>query len=630
VVVTATTHPDVLEAGVSATTDADGYYTLTGLRSTSYRLIFTYVGTGDYAAVSRPATGSLAGSTVNITIAPGFTVSGNVGLDLATRPVGAGDVRVTVENWGGGDGPSTLTDSLGNYQIQGLVQGTYGLRFEVVGSDTYPIWYWAPGYPTGSEFRPTPQLGLSSNRSGLDVVIGAGGFIEGEVVDSAGAPIEGATVWATGLHRTGPDQGDAVADMQFSALTEADGSYRISGIPGRYDYIVDFESTGFAPTTWSGYSLYYQPELIRPDQAPLPVDVDAVLYAEGSISGTVTGAGIAEHSDDVWVEVAVFDYGSGRWVRTGDSYAVEPDGTYVVPHLYPDNYRLWARYSGELGSRSISSPTLEVGEGDDITANFGSLLPAEFSFVKTDFTGEAVADLLARSSTGDLYLFRGNGASGWSGQTLVGRGWAKFTAVVTVGDFSGDGFSDVMARNAKGELFVFRGNGAAGWLGSAKVGSGWASFTAIIGPGDFNGDGFVDVLARNAKGDLYMFRGNGSGGWLGSVKVGSGWNSFTAITAAGDFDGDGYADVLARRSTGALFLFPGNGAGGWLPSRQVGAGWNSFNSIVGGSDYSGDGFVDVIVRNTKGELHLFCGDGAGGWLGSVKVGSGWTKLSIAA
>ena len=422
VVVTATTHPDVLEAGVSATTDAEGYYTLTGLRSTSYRLIFTYVGAGDYAAVSRPLTGSSAGSTVNITIAPGYTVSGNVSLDLATRPVGAGEVRVIVENWGGGDGPSTVTDSLGNFQIRGLVLGTYGLRFEVVGSDTYPDWYWTPDHPTGTEYRLTPRLGLSSNRSGLDVVIGAGGFIEGDVVDSGGAPIEGVTVWATGFYRAGPDRGGAVAGMQFSAMTDVNGSYRISGIPGRFDYVVDFESTGFAPTTWSGYSPYYQPELVRPDQAPLPVDVDVVLYAEGSIAGTVTGAGVAEHFDDIQIEVSVFDYGTGRWVRTGDTYNVEPDGTFVVPSLYPDDYRIWARYSGPFGVRSISSPSLVVGEGDNVTVEFDSLLPAAFSFVKADFTGEAVADLLARSSTGDLYLFKGNGSSGWSGQTLVGRG----------------------------------------------------------------------------------------------------------------------------------------------------------------------------------------------------------------
>jgi hypothetical protein len=63
-------------------------------------------------------------------------------------------------------------------------------------------------------------------------------------------------------------------------------------------------------------------------------------------------------------------------------------------------------------------------------------------------------------------MYRGNGAGGWvSGPAEpVGSGWGGFTALAAGGDFSGDGKADVLARESSGALFLYRGDGASGWL----------------------------------------------------------------------------------------------------------------------------------------------------------------------
>ena len=81
VVVTAVkSYLDVPVPGVTTMTDENGYFTLGGLQSTSYKLVFTYVGARDFATETRPLRGSQAGSTVNITIPPGYRMGGTVAI----------------------------------------------------------------------------------------------------------------------------------------------------------------------------------------------------------------------------------------------------------------------------------------------------------------------------------------------------------------------------------------------------------------------------------------------------------------------------------------------------------------------------------------------------------------------
>ncbi|MFJ9351816.1 trypsin-like serine protease [Streptomyces sp. NPDC101237] len=82
-----------------------------------------------------------------------------------------------------------------------------------------------------------------------------------------------------------------------------------------------------------------------------------------------------------------------------------------------------------------------------------------------DFNGDGKADLLARrSSGGDLYLYKGTGKSGtglFSARVKVRSGWTGFNTLAAVGDMTGDGRADLVARTTSGTLYLYPGTGKA-------------------------------------------------------------------------------------------------------------------------------------------------------------------------
>ena len=99
-----------------------------------------------------------------------------------------------------------------------------------------------------------------------------------------------------------------------------------------------------------------------------------------------------------------------------------------------------------------------------------------------DFTGDGKADLLAITRNGDLYLYRGNGLGGFTGGgTKIGSGWNVFAKVFSPGDFTGDGKADLLAETSTGDLYLYHGNGLGGFTGgSTRIGSGWNVFANVF------------------------------------------------------------------------------------------------------------------------------------------------------
>jgi hypothetical protein len=319
---------------------------------------------------------------------------------------------------------------------------------------------------------------------------------------------------------------------------------------------------------------------------------------------------------------------------------VDRDGsafdTYTIPATVGVDYVMDDRTvpagtyagTGTVGVIARAKPGYVLAEGATTswTVTFKSIFGPAMS-VSRDLNGDGKADVLARDSSGALWLYPGNGKGGWLTRVRVGSGWNVMSSIVGPGDLNGDGKADVLARDSSGALWLYPGNGKGGWLTRVRVGSGWNVMSSIVGPGDLNGDGKADVLARDSSGALWLYPGNGKGGWLTRVRVGSGWNVMSSIVGPGDLNGDGKADVLARDSSGALWLYPGNGKGGWLTHVRVGSGWNVMSSIVGPGDLNGDGKADVLARDSSGALWLYPGNGKGGWLTRVRVGSGWNVMT---
>ncbi|GAT86042.1 chitobiase/beta-hexosaminidase C-terminal domain-containing protein [Paenarthrobacter nicotinovorans] len=147
-----------------------------------------------------------------------------------------------------------------------------------------------------------------------------------------------------------------------------------------------------------------------------------------------------------------------------------------------------------------------------------------------DFNGDGKSDVLARDAAGVLWLYKGDGLGKFTaGSTQVGAGWNVMNTLFSTGDFNGDAKTDVIARDTSGGLWLYPGNGTGGWGTRTQIGSGWGGMTALLGPGDFNGNGKSDVLARDASGNLWIYPGNGTGGWLAWSQVGNGWQGFTSL-----------------------------------------------------------------------------------------------------
>jgi hypothetical protein len=242
-----------------------------------------------------------------------------------------------------------------------------------------------------------------------------------------------------------------------------------------------------------------------------------------------------------------------------------------------------------------------------------------------DLSGDGRNDIVAASSAGPLFLYRGNGASGFGwGRVDLGNWTSPPTPMTWVGDFDGDLVSEVMSveGDTLEAVSIHRGDGRSARTYGSR---GWRTMRLLVGPGDFTGDRRADLLVVTATGDLRLYPGNGRGGFQPTRTIGRGWNTYLTVFSPGDFTGDGRSDVLAVDRAGDLYLYRGNGKGGFAAARQrIGKGWAGFMAVHSPRDFSGDRRSDVIAATMTGDLYLYRGNGTGGFSGArTKIGTGW-------
>jgi hypothetical protein len=152
-----------------------------------------------------------------------------------------------------------------------------------------------------------------------------------------------------------------------------------------------------------------------------------------------------------------------------------------------------------------------------------------------DVTGDGRADLVGRDGKGVLWLYRGTGSATapFGARTQIGTGWNMHNLVVGTGDLTGDGRADLIARSTTGALYLYRGTGSAtAPFGTrTQIGTGWNMHNALVGVGDITGDGKADLIARDTKGTLWEYKGTGSAtAPLGPMaNVGTGWNTYNIV-----------------------------------------------------------------------------------------------------
>ncbi|MFI1091990.1 FG-GAP repeat domain-containing protein [Streptomyces sp. NPDC020917] len=239
------------------------------------------------------------------------------------------------------------------------------------------------------------------------------------------------------------------------------------------------------------------------------------------------------------------------------------------------------------------------GKSDLIAVSTGGTLYYYFSYntgvysarqqLGTGWKGTKLILPVALTDSGDVPLLEIYNGQLWNDQgsapVYISSGWGGYNKVFGPGDLNNDGRSDLLARDTSGVLWLLTGRGDNSFYNRVKVGPGWGQYNQLTGAGDINGDGYADIVARAGNGHLYLYLGTGNSKapFKSRIDIGGGWNSYTKLASSGDMDGDGRADLVAVTPGGQLYRYSGTGHIGtktFKPKAKIGtAGWNSYAAL---------------------------------------------------
>ncbi|WP_030903099.1 N-acetylmuramoyl-L-alanine amidase [Streptomyces sp. NRRL F-5126] len=152
-----------------------------------------------------------------------------------------------------------------------------------------------------------------------------------------------------------------------------------------------------------------------------------------------------------------------------------------------------------------------------------------------DWTGDGRADLIGRDASGTLWLYQGTGTPTrpFLPRQKIGTGWDTYNMMTSTGDITGDGRPDLVARDSSGTLWLYQGTGkaAAPYAKRTEIGGGWEMFNTFAGPSDLNRDGIGDLIARDSSGNLWFYRGTGdpAAPFAKRTGIGGGWEMFNLV-----------------------------------------------------------------------------------------------------
>jgi hypothetical protein len=198
-----------------------------------------------------------------------------------------------------------------------------------------------------------------------------------------------------------------------------------------------------------------------------------------------------------------------------------------------------------------------------------------------DMNSDGIPDLVGRSAGGYLTVYHFGLSGTIESQITWGGGWNNYT-VVAPGKVAGksggtqDAYPDLIAlRNSDGNLFLYPGDGKSGFGTPYQIGHGWGAYKNgnLFAVGDKSKDGYPDLAIRTSTGILYRYPITKGPTFGTLVQVGQKWTPYEEISMNADIDGNGTTDIVARKD-GKLYYWPGNANGTYAAAKQIGsAGW---------------------------------------------------------
>ncbi|MCU6479050.1 GH25 family lysozyme [Arthrobacter sp. A2-55] len=266
------------------------------------------------------------------------------------------------------------------------------------------------------------------------------------------------------------------------------------------------------------------------------------------------------------------------------------------------------------------------------TLGAGTQIGSGFTGIKsvhvTDWNADGTLDLLVQRTNGQLALYPGAAAGGFSTPvTLAASGWAGYD--LTVGQWIRDGkYPSIVAQAPGGSLTSFTTTNGTSLTAGTTLAQGMTRMHPVMT--DFDGDGNADITAIDNIGRLILYRSDGKGSLISETRpiIGSGWNTMTSLGPANGYTAAGSTGLLARTATGALLYYP-TSASRFGAASSIASGWAG--TIVAGSQtllarQALTGVNDVIAADANGVLWNSAATGHGQLQAPYPVGVGWTGL----
>lgn len=227
--------------------------------------------------------------------------------------------------------------------------------------------------------------------------------------------------------------------------------------------------------------------------------------------------------------------------------------------------------------------------------------------VRRDADNNGGNDVLTTDPQGRLALVHANDAGSLaSPEVSASLNPAGFDMLRVAGDWSGDGAVDVVGRlKSNGNLYLWSGDGAGGFTGPVRIGVGWNAIRLMTTVGDVTGDDRPDIIA-SARSDslLRVYPGNGKGGFLTPKVIGKGWNTIRSIVGIGDWDRDGDSDLLGITTAGTPKVYRNLGGGALTngPTLNFTAPAPAVVTSIG--DVTFDTLNDLVVKDASGRVRV--------------------------